>query len=471
MARGDSKNSRRRWGGGGTYRHYDDEGRGNSKYYWAEFKSWFEESGYSQDWLMGENTEGIDPTIARLFTAGNLNRLFARQDKSLLAHGLYDGRLFAYIQSMRSRYNVHDWAYQKFEDTDSNDGRVRRLVVQKLGLDVWHKFQERAHKVWMYIDDQRKEAQAERAGKDAEDRATFAAERIERQSKEVVQIKKGTALIAGAIRSDFDAAFSIEEIYGRSSGDWLDDPVAGATSGYGFGEEVRKPSGIQLQITVSLDMSNSMYYNDLHESAGEAYRDIYLALEQIKSEHADDLHIAAFTFANDGYEDKDRGRVARNLSVEYEYARDEDGRYIRDEVNGGYKQIAKINKSSETELGAVEAFRAGGSSYHFSGEDTWFYPLFEEIEKWETIHSEPGAVRLDIVITDAVIEHPSDIRRSDVIQGRRDGNLQTVMLNLLPEDEWVNSDLPLNCVQYAITPENLAGVLRNLLTEFVSVYL
>ena len=118
MAKGDSKNSRGRRGGSGSYRYYDDEGRGNSKYYWEEFESWFKHSDYSQDWLMGGDTKGVDPTIARLFTAGNLNRLFNEQSKSLLIHGLYDGRLYAYVQSMRARFNVHDWAWQKFEDDD-----------------------------------------------------------------------------------------------------------------------------------------------------------------------------------------------------------------------------------------------------------------------------------------------------------------------------------------------------------------
>jgi len=462
MAKGDSKNSRGRRGGSGSYRYYDDEGRGNSKYYWEEFESWFKHSDYSQDWLMGGDTKGVDPTIARLFTAGNLNRLFNEQSKSLLIHGLYDGRLYAYVQSMRARFNVHDWAWQKFEDDDDNDGRVRRLVIEKLGLEVWKDFQKRAHNVWLHIQDERKEAEAERAEQDAENRSVFEAERIERLTSQVTEIQKGTALIAGAIRSDFDTAFSMEETQGQLEGDWLDDPVAGVTSGYGFGEEVRRPSGIQLQVTVSLDMSNSMYYNNVHEAAGIAYRDIYLALEQIKSEHPDDLHICSFIFAKDGYEDKDRGRVAQNLTIGWDWGFNADGKYVK---------ILNTIKSSESDLGAVESFRDGGSSYHFSGEDTWFYPLFEEIEKWENEHSVSGAVRLDIVITDAVIEHPSDIRRSDAIQARRDGNLQTVMLNLLPEDEWVNSDLPLNCVQYAITPESIAGVLRNLLTEFVSVYL
>ena len=462
MASRDTQFSRLRRGGSGRYNDYDDEGRGSSKYFWTEFESMFEKSDYSEEWLMGTHVEGVDPTLARLFTGGSINTFITGKERTLLDVGLYDGRLFAYIQSMRDRYNVHDWALSKFEDFEGNRGRVRELVVKKLGVQVWQRLQARAHDVWLNIDEKKKEHGAELADEQEQAQSVFAAETIKREAKEVTKIRKESDLIAGAIRSDFDSAFSLEEVRGQIEGDWLDDPVAAATSGFGFGEEVRRPSGIQLQVTVSLDMSNSMYYNGVHKIAAESFRDIYLALEAIKKEHPEDLHISAFTFANDGYEPKDRGRRAENLTAERKWVRNDADRWEMRTV---------INESNDHKLGAVEKFRDGAMTYHFSGEDTWMYPLFEEIEKWENEHSEAGAVRLDIIITDAVIEHPSDIRRSDVIQARRNGTLQTVMLNFLPEDEWVESDLPLNCVQYAATPDNISGLLRNLLTEFVSVYL
>lgn len=453
MAKGDTKHSRARRGGYGRYYHYDDEGRGDSKWLYDEFEAYFARSEYSEDWLMGTKVAGVDPVLHHLFTDSQINRFFSRERQSLMDFGLYDGRVHCYVQNMRPRYNVHDWAWEKFTDSDDNDGRVRRLVVKKLGLEVWRKFQARALDVHENIDEKRKAEQTERADKDAEAQSVFVAERIKRDQDVVRAVKKDTELIAGAIRSEFNQAFSIKETYQQKEGDWLDDPVEGVRTGYGFGEEVRRPSGIKLQVTVSLDLSNSMDHNLVSGVASEAFRDIYLALEQLKEEHLDDLFICAFTFANDGYQDKDRGRVAYNLSTQKKWDPDKRG------------WVVSAKKSSDRSLGAVS------STYYFTGEDTWFYPLFEEIEKWENNHSEPGSVKLDIIITDAVIEHPSDIRRSDVIQDRRDGNLQTVMLNFLPDDEWVNSDLPIRSVQYEATKDNIAGMLRNILTEFVSVYL
>lgn len=78
---------------------------------------------------------------------------------------------------------------------------------------------------------------------------------------------------------------------------------------------------------------------------------------------------------------------------------------------------------------------------------------------------------MDIVITDCVVEHPSDIRRSDEIQERRDGSLQTVFLNFLDEKYWVNSDLPSRCVQYGAKPDTIDGLLRTITAQFVNAYL
>jgi hypothetical protein len=97
--------------------------------------------------------------------------------------------------------------------------------------------------------------------------------------------------------------------------------------------------------------------------------------------------------------------------------------------------------------------------------------LLEEIEKWEKEESDPGAVRLDIVLTDAVFEHKKDIRESDVIQERRDGQLQTVFLNFMPEKEWLNSTLPKRCFMIKVDKDNVAGILRNVLSEFVGAQL
>jgi hypothetical protein len=436
MAKGDLKPSRRTGGsfsstsrGGGYSYDYDDEGRGESLTLWDEFKGGFEFSGYSEDWLL--NTKGAEVGMD-------------------FGVGLYDARLYKYVHNMTSRYSIHDWAWRQFEDDDNNDGRVRRIVIKKLGLESWLKLQLRAKQLWDTQREKDRKAAAERAEKWEQERAVFHAERIKRETEEVNEIRKDVQLVTGSLQADFNSAFSMEESYGREAGDWLDDAVSAYQSGYGFGEEVRRPAGVKLQITISIDLSNSMYYNKVDKAAAKTIRDVYLALEQLKDQYPNDLFVCAFTFSDNGYSSSEQGKRAENLTRPY--------------WSGG-----KDKKSTERHLGAVEQFRSGRAS--FTGTDTWFYPLFEEIEKWENEHSDEGALKLDIVLTDAVIEHPTDIKRSDKVQERRNGTLHTIFLNFLKESEWVDSDLPLRCVQYGADPSNISGLLRTLISEFVQVYL
>ena len=176
-----------------------------------------------------------------------------------------------------------------------------------------------------------------------------------------------------------------------------------------------------------------------------------MTLESIQKEYVGDVFTAAFKFSLE-----DDGKHAARITIP-NWERDR----VKDECYLGMMERWRVTQ------------RSGGwndQDATFSGEDTWMYPLFTEIEKWENAESDPGAIRLDIVITDAVLEHPKDIRESSIIQERRDGTLQTVLLNLMPEDRWLDSTLPLRCVQYPANRDNLAGLLRNVLAEFVSVY-
>jgi len=115
--------------------------------------------------------------------------------------------------------------------------------------------------------------------------------------------------------------------------------------------------------------------------------------------------------------------------------------------------------------------RGWGDNSPFTGEDTWISPLFEEIEKWENRYSDPGAARLDIIITDAVLEHEKDIREASRIQEHRNGNLQTVLLNFLPMDDWGDGSIPKRCTQYSANAENIGGMLRQIVQDFISTQL
>lgn len=423
MARKDVKYSRSRGGGGRSSGSddYDDEGRGRSKLVWEDFRDSWEMKSFDCSWLFELDEMYLSELIV----------------KTRYRYNVPDGP--SYWKQEPGSYADHVNVEEQMRQDDS---RVARLVKKECGEDTWYLFYlaliegyERHQKALCKYEVERNEIwklqrEAERAGQ------------LKLKIEETTKLRREAELVAGLLRSDFHEALKFKEVYGQRDGDWLDDPVGAYSTGYGFGEEVKERSGIKLQVTVSLDTSNSMWYNKIAEAAVETFRTVYMALEQLAKENPGDIFYEGFTFSGG-----DDGKYARSLSREFYGEREQ----------------------TESHLGNVEEWREM-KSYQFHGEDTWVYPLFQEIEKWENEKSDPGAVRLDIVITDAVLEHPTDVRRSNVIQERRDGTLQTIFLNLLPEQEWVNSTLPFKCVQYPARVDNIAGMLRNLLAEFVSVY-
>jgi len=422
MAYGDVKHSRASYGGGGgSYSDYDDEGRGMSKSYWERFSESFKDSGYDCQFLLKRLPENNPRFIYEFWR-----------------HSTY-------------RYNKDDWG-----------DRARELVTKKCGRSVWDKFsgeildhakEYEMDRKWMlsFWRDQENRKYAIRA---AEDRKAREAQRLILVEQETREIRNEVEATAGMLQSDIAQALKLKEIYYQKQGEWLDDPVEAYTTGYGFGEEYQEAAGNKLQITVSLDLSNSMHYNNIADISQAAFLNLCLAVRALQEEHPEDIYASFFTFSldEDSWDGHKPGRLARRLT---------ESRY-------------HANRDNEFNLKELEEFRPSADHWGrygmFTGEDTWIYPLFEKIEKWENEESDSGAIRLDIIISDAVLEHPKDIRESNKIQERRNGNLQTVILNLMPEEHWINNSLPRKCVQYAANGENLQGMLRNIITEFVSMY-
>lgn len=268
--------------------------------------------------------------------------------------------------------------------------------------------------------------------------------RVAKLEEQTMAFRKASQLTAGMIGSDFHQAFALKEVYGRDDGDWLDDPVAAYIGQAGFGEEVKVQAGIKIQVTVSLDMSNSMWNNVIANDAIKAFIEIGLALQDIQVQYPGSFYTKAFTFAW-GDNGKGSHRVGQDIWTDV---------------------------PEELRLGDFEDMRRYLSWMPSSaGQDTWITPLFQRILEWEDDESDSGCVRLDLVLTDAVLEHPTDIRKASEVQERRDGALQTVFLNFMKEEEWVDSRLPVRCVQYPADVNNVGGLLRQVLSEFVSVYI
>lgn len=429
-AKGDVKAYRGRGGGGGGgggWPEYDDEGRGLSKSIYEEFAQRF---------------EYVDYDCSSLFevTGYNAWKLIA---KTTFRYNIKDGPKYY----DRNDYNDREpgWLEKRMR---SDTSRIAQLVKKHCGEDTWLSFYN--HILDEYTKYRNEQARIKRE-RDLELDAKWKSQQEAADAKRLVVLQEETRsmreeveLTAGMLRSDFDEALRMREVYGVRDGEWIDDVVGACTTGYGFAEEIQERSGVKLQVTVSLDCSNSMYHNHIANDAVTAFRTIYMALEALQAEHQGDVYIQAFVFS----------RWA-----------DGKGANTADSAGNPIYHIP-----DEYRLGVMDRYRNDVSvSALFNGEDTWVYPLFEKIEAWENKNSDPGAIRLDIVITDAVLEHTSDIRQSSVIQERRNGALQTVFLNLMPEERWINSTLPQRCLQYPANKDNLGGLLRNLLAEFVSV--
>lgn len=404
--------------GSGGSMGYDDEGRGQSKDIWEWFEENFNANPFSA-WLMG----------------------------------LDDARCYWLLKYSTYRFGLMDIAIKNDPKMDS---RARRLVIKSIkpnGEKVWDDFH--AYMVAAYLRHREKQLQEQHdlAEKNQQDWAAYQAQleakrlRIEREDYEALM--PAVDLTAGMLASDLNQAFVSKDRVG-DQGEWIEDPVY-ASQGYdGFGFEDQQAVGTKIQITVSLDLSNSMIYNGVSAVAASAFRDIGLALKALKAEFDADLFVKFFTFSEDNW--SGAGKRVTVLS-------------LRQDDKSEYS-LAEFKPFRPSQL--AEAYNLHNL---FDGTDTWISPLLNAIEGWEKENSDPGAVRLDLILTDAVLEHKTDIREADTIQERRNGTLTTVLLNFMPESDWLNGTLPKRCYQMKVDSDNVAGILRNVITEFVAAHI
>ena len=425
-----SGRSRGHYGGSRT-RWYSDGGRGDSKSAWERFYA--------------------------AFTGA--------EDKKAFLLEMPDEECYSYMRASVIRHQLIDIAimpepgYEMFQDKIATDSRAHRLVKKAFDEAMWLKFHLHLVEGYNNILAIRKQLEQERAKKWEGERAALIAqdkaERIVTNREDVAQISHNIDLSLGQFQSDLFQTFHAVEKEGRD-GDWLEDPVEAMHGDNGWGYTTQKAKGVKLQVTLSLDLSNSMHYNGVSAKAAHTFRDLGFLLKALQAEYREDLHAAFFTFSEDGWYDREHGKTVTRLTVPEDYQSAEE------DANNPFGEFGDFRPS---EVAKMEARNLDGM---FTGTDTWLYPLFEAIEKWENESSDPGSVRLDIVLTDAVIEHKVDIQRSDVVQERRDGTLSTVFLNFLDEEEWVKSTLPRRSYQIGVTVDTVSAILRNILAEFVA---
>lgn len=419
MAYGDSKASRSSYGGGGFSYTYNDLGRGKSKTRYEQFEKCF----------------------LRAYDADELDNFVA------LKCSYYTIEAFSnFVEAATVRYNVHDWATNRYEDPDHNDGRARRLVLSKTKRSYWLQLQEAAKQAIETLREQRNKRFAEMAEKTAHDRAMFEAERVLRYKEQNQALMLDADMIAGTVYSDFDQAYKRHSQYGRDEGEWIDDPVSLLSTGYGYGTETEKPSGLKVHINLALDLSNSMVNNRIHADATKTLVRFHLVMRNLITQHQD-ISAATFSFSdNDTYDATKEGKLAKLISDHSEQI-DTDKRF----------------------LGNLEIYRET-KSWYFSGTDTWFYPLFERLLNHEKRHNLIGTTRIDLIITDAVFEHKTDGTRCSDIQYERGPGVKSVFLNFVPENLRVGNVLPQNCIEYGVDINNIDGIIRIILSEVAGIH-
>lgn len=423
--------------GGSTVRYYDDEGRGESKNLWEWFCEYY------------NGTRGGRYSAT---TAALLSLLPGAKFSPSLAHLLEmpEQDAYACIKFTVSRYGLYDIAVKW---SNAEESRARQLVIKDLGEAAWVEFHAYLVACYSKVIEKIEREQHEAAERQRGEWAVYEAQRKAQQAivdREDFELTDGNARLSlGQFESELATAVSSVDTYTYGGGDSIDDVVEVISDGSGWIEESSKAKGVKLQISLSLDMSNSMVYNGVAMQAATAFRDIGWMMKLLKQNNPDDLNIAFFTFSRDiGWSDKvsNYGKLVTELTAK--------------PIEPGSTSIQEFSEFRESYL------RNNVRSL-FDGHDTYVAPLFEAIQNWENENGDPGAVRLDIILTDAVLEHPGDIRDADAIQERRNGNLRSVMLNFMPESDWLGSTLPKRTFMVKVDAENISGMLRNILSEFL----
>jgi hypothetical protein len=265
----------------------------------------------------------------------------------------------------------------------------------------------------------------------------------------------------GDFLSELAAAIRFRMKLGQSQGDWIEEPERMFSDGLIFATEEAVASEVKLQITLSLDTSTSMWMNKIMKHAGPAV----LAFDRIIRKAMQDLPQGSVTYQPFIFHGTAHPVPAAYLNSYVGKAVWASGQDADQTIWPNYPRQEQLRAAKE----AGEAPEgAGVHDYKLSGEDTRIAPLFKVIQDWEQIHGDPNAVRLDIVITDGVLEEDGDVEIATGVQEERNGKLRTVLLNFLPLDQWSNYQLPDRCAQFAVDAENLDRSVRDILSEAVA---
>lgn len=327
-------------------------------------------------------------------------------------------------------------------------------IMSLLSQDCQAKVQEALEKAKADRDATLTVKQLEQEAKYQHQQMIYAEEAKARKQAEYEQkqeVVNSAQLMLGSLQSETSEVFQRRERYELDQGDYLDDPVSSRLKSGGWTEDTYKRGGFKLQLTISLDVSNSNWYNRVAAPAIRAFQELVLAARALKDEHPESVTYSAWLFSKD--KDGKGVEQLKDYTSDYDYVTRTDVKTVTDDP---LKETRKLwNQTSVP---------------YYAGEDSWLSPLLESLADWESKQEDEGSVKLDIILSDGVWERKVDITRSDDVQARR-GQCHTVIMNFLPEQDWYQGRLPYQVVMYPVTPDNVSGLLRLVMSNFLEAYI
>lgn len=336
-----------------------------------------------------------------------------------------------------TRHGKKDWQRIQAELTEACIQDISKRVEEALA-------EEQA-------DRHRRNEDRERSNREWQaEQAVIAEARKQAEYERKEGIVQSAQLMLGSLQSETAEVFQRRERYELDQGDYLEDPVSSRLRSGGWIEDTTRRGGFKLQLTMSLDVSNSNWYNGVAPHSIKAFQELVLAARALKEEQPDSVSYSAWLFSKN----RDGKGVEQLLDYTKEWSYDGQ---VQKPIEDPLKETAKL-------------FGHENREPSWAGEDSYIYPLLQAIANWEADEVEAGAVKLDIILSDGVFERKVDIATADDIQARR-GQVHTVVLNFMPEEQWFEGRLPFQVVQYSVTSDNVQGILRLVLAQFLEAYI
>lgn len=292
---------------------------------------------------------------------------------------------------------------------------------------------------------------------DSEEASSTAAAALGRQMTiEDLESEQVSTVEVGEFIADLASAVRFRMKIGQSQGDWVEEPERLFTDGKVFGSEEAVAAKVNLQLTVSLDASSSMWANRIMKHAGPTLMEIDKVVRKAVSDLPGSVTYAPFAFHNVGYLLPAAFLPSYCGGASYKNGKP-------------YKACLMPNSPSNAQLLAAKLAGELPSpwQHRLHGNETKLAPLFQAIKEWEDRQAGTPTARLDIVLTDGAFDDQEDLDEAAEVQLSR-GDVRTVMLNFMPPEEWFNAKLPGRCSQHGVTVENVGPQIRAVLTEAIA---